>query len=134
MAVNDRGTITEGAAPDLPDIPGQVDLILLLDMLHYLDDHQLQETLRQSLKLLTPGGLLAARFVVRLEKRRSFYWFVEDFRARFSGIRTSYRTPDELTGMMSGFDILQVSPTENKELFWLVGRTGNNDPEQVEAL
>jgi uncharacterized protein len=124
MAVRDRGTIMQGAAPELPDIQDRIDLILLLDMLHYLDDRQLQDTLAQCCKLLEPDGFMVSRFVIRPSDKRSLYWYVEDLQARFAGIKPSYRSPNDLTGMMAlcGFDILQVSATANSELFWLVGR------------
>ncbi len=127
MAVQDRGTIVEGAAPGLPDIPDRPDLVLLLDMLHYLDDRQVRQTLIRCKTMLSPGGILAARFVVRPQGARSFYWYVEDFRARFfSGMTTSYRTTAALAEMMAdcGFDLLNLSPSANSELFWLVGQTG----------
>ncbi len=125
MAVQERGTMIEGAAPRLPDIGDRVDLVLLLDMLHYLDDQQLQQTFEHIAKLLRPGGLLATRFVVRLKNKRSFYWYVEDFRTRLTRIIPSYRTTEEISAMMAknGFEMLQVRATDNKELFWITGRT-----------
>ena len=115
-----------GAAPGLPDIPERPDLVMMLDMLHYLDNDQLQETLTRACKLLTPGGLLVARFVIRPPAKRSFYWYVEDFRSRFAGVTPSYRTGVALVGMMnaSGFDNPRVSASANSELFWLVGQAG----------
>ena len=121
-AVDTSGTIIQGAAPELPPLQGGFDLILLLDMLHYLDDRQLRDTLMQTRKLLTAGGLLIIRFVVRPEGRRSLYWFIEDFRTRSKGGRASYRTPQDLSCMMAscGFDRVKVSSTANSELFWVV--------------
>jgi uncharacterized protein len=125
-AVQTRGTIIEGATPELPDIPDRPDLVLLLDMLHYLDKDQLQQTLTRTCKLLAPGGLLVARFVIRPMDKRSLYWYVEDFRARLAGIKPSYRTRDAMVGMMSvsGFKNLHISASANSELFWLVGQAG----------
>ena len=116
----------KGAAPELPDIADRPDLVLLLDMLHYLDNDQLQETLNRTCKLLAPGGLLAARFVIRPTNTRSLYWYVEDFRTRLAGIKPSYRTRDALVEMMraSGFNNLHVTASANSELFWLVGQAG----------
>jgi uncharacterized protein len=136
IAVKERGTIIEGAAPELPSIPNRVDLVLLLDILHYLDDQQLKETLIRSWKLLAPGGLLIVRFVIRLANKRSLYWYIEDFRTKTTGITASYRTTNDLTGIMtaSGFDVLQVLSTANKELFWIVGQRGENDSGKVDLV
>jgi uncharacterized protein len=125
--LRERGTISTGFAPDLPEVPASVDVVLLLDMLHYLDDQQLAATLERSCRLLAPGGILVARFVVRPPERRSFSWYFEDFRVRVAGKRTWYRRPEDLAPLMTrcGFVILTLSPTpSNDELFWLVGRAG----------
>jgi cyclopropane fatty-acyl-phospholipid synthase-like methyltransferase len=125
--LRERGTITADFAPDLPEIPGPVDVILLLDMLHYLDDQHLAATLERSCRLLAPGGILVARFVIRPPERRSFSWYFEEFRVRIAGRQTWYRSPEDLAGLMTGcgFVVLTLSPTpSNDELFWLVGRAG----------
>ncbi len=123
--LRERGTITAGFAPDLPEVPGPVDVVLLLDMLHYLDDQHLAATLERSCRLLAPGGILVARFVIRPPERRSFSWYFEEFRVRIAGRRTWYRRPEDLAGLMTGcgFVVLTLAPTpSNDELFWLVGR------------
>ena len=128
MAVQERGTMIEGAAPQIPDIADRVDLVLLLDMLHYLDDQQLHQTFERIAKLLRPGGLLATRFVVRLQNERSFYWYIEDFRTRLTSVTPRYRTTEEVSAMMAanGFEMLKVRATDNKELFWITGKTCAN--------
>ncbi len=124
MVVSNRGTIIEGAAPDLPQEQEKFDLVLLLDMLHYLDDNQLQQTLDRARSLLRPGGQLAARFVVRPLKKRSWYWYVEDMRTRLTGSKASYHETQDLKSLMSttGFTQVGISASANSELFWLVGR------------
>jgi|GEM_PF-190748 len=123
-AVHAGGEMIEGAAPKLPDGSERFDLILMLDMLHYLDEVQVRETLTKARRLLQPGGLLAVRFVTRPPQKRSWYWYVEDLRTRISGIKPSYHSPDNLSSLMSsnGFDKVLISPSANSELFWIVGR------------
>jgi len=130
IAVQERGTIMEGAAPELPKIGERPDLVLLLDMLHYIDDRQLAKTLIKLQKLMMPGGLLVARFVIRPVTNPSLSWRVEDFRARLSGCITNYRTTEFLTGLLSanGFSAPRVSPTSNSELFWIVAQRGDQNP------
>jgi predicted exporter/trans-aconitate methyltransferase len=124
LVVSTRGTIIEGAAPDLPEEQEKFDLVLLLDMLHYLDDNQLQQTLTRARSLLQPGGQLAARFVVQPLKKRSWYWYVEDLRTRLTGIKASYHETQDLSNLMSttGFFKVSISASANSELFWIVGR------------
>lgn len=123
-AVGERGTMLVGAAPDLPDLPGPVDIVLLLDMAHYLDGQQLAATLQRSRALLAEGGMLILRFVVRPPGRRSLAWHVEDWRVQFGGGRPWYRSPEEMARMLaeSGFTELKTKAAINSELFWIVGR------------
>jgi cyclopropane fatty-acyl-phospholipid synthase-like methyltransferase len=127
----ERGMMAEGAAPDLPDLPNPVDLILLLDMLHYLDDQQVMTTLERSYQLLAAGGVLVIRVVIIPPGRRSFYWYIEDLRVKLAGIRPCYRTLSDLIALMekSGFTILATPPTGNKELVWAVGQADKKNTE-----
>lgn len=129
----ERGLMTVGAAPDLPDLPHSVDVILLLDMLHYLDDRQVAATLEKGYQLLDTNGILAVRFVIRPLGRRSFYWFVEDFRVRLTGIRPCYRSLKDMIQIMEkcGFTILPPHTTGNNELVWAVGQASKKVGEKL---
>jgi predicted exporter/SAM-dependent methyltransferase len=120
LALDAQGAIAQGAAPELAAAQGRFDLILLLDMLHYLDDAQLEQTLAWTRTLLAVDGLLLIRFAVRPKSRRSFYWFIEDFRTKSVGGSGSYRTPQDLQHKVAacGFSRVEVSATANDELFW----------------
>jgi len=123
-AAGERGTMLVGAAPDLPDLPQPVDVVLLLDMSHYLDDRQLAATLARCCQLLAAGGILIVRFVVRPQGKRSLAWHVEDLRIKMAGKRAWYRTVEALAGMMTenGLVALKPAAARNSELFWVVGR------------
>jgi SAM-dependent methyltransferase len=123
-AAGDRGQMIVGAAPDLPDLEHPVDVVLLLDMSHYLDEQQLAATLKRSRELLAAGGMLLVRFVVQPQGKRSQCWYLEDWRVRISGRRPWYRSPEDLNQMMaeSGFVDLRLDAAINSELFWMVGR------------
>ena len=129
-AAGDRGLILEGAAPELAAVTGPVEVVLLLDMLHYLDDAQLAAALRRCRALLVPGGLLLLRFVIRPTGRRSWYWYVEDLRVRWGGGRAWYRSCEEMMNVASsaGFGGLTLAESGNRELYWLTG----NALEEVE--
>jgi len=123
-AVGDRGTMLVGTAPDLPNLPGPVDVVLLLDMSHYLDDRQLIATCARCWTQLAPGGQLLLRFVTRPQGSLSATWYLEDWRVRLGGQRPWYRTPEELHRMLAeaGFSELKLQAAINSELFWLSGR------------
>lgn len=123
IATGDRARMIVAAAPELPAINEPVDVILLLDMIHYLNPDQLSATLTRCAGLLAPGGLLIARCVVRPVDRPSLSWYFEDYRARLSGATTWYRRPEELTALLvsCGFSGATSEATANSELFWLVG-------------
>ncbi|MFV0436064.1 MAG: methyltransferase domain-containing protein [Desulfopila sp.] len=126
-AVADRGVIMEGGAPDLPLDQGTFDVLMLLDMLHYLDNRQLADTMVRAATLLqAQTGRLVARFVVRpRQRRRSLHWFLEDLRSRRRlGIAPTYHLPEELITTMNrcGFHDVRVVPASDPELFWLIAR------------
>lgn len=123
LATGGQGRIVQTAAPDLPDNLADIDLVMLLDMLHYLGDMELEQTLRAARSAMKTGGLLVIRFVIRPEGKRSLYWYIEDLRARRNGITTCYRSPESLKKMAQdcGYAVQAVSASNNPELFWLIG-------------
>ena len=40
-AIGRRGNVQVGRAPDLPEVEGSVDYVLMLDMLHLINDEEL---------------------------------------------------------------------------------------------
>jgi len=102
---------------------GSFDLILLLDILHYLDEEQLTATLVRCRRLLDPGGRLVIRFVIPPPLRKSPAWHFEDWRCRWTGLVPHYRHPEQLRDRMAehGFVNVRLSPTADSELFWIVG-------------
>jgi SAM-dependent methyltransferase len=123
-ATGERGTMLVGAAPELPEIPGPVDVIMLIDMSHYLDEQQFAATCARCWELLAPGGSMLIRFVTRPEGTLSATWYLEDWRVRLAGGQTWYRTPETLQSTLAaiGFTELELEPAINSELFWLSGR------------
>lgn len=125
FATGERGTITAGWAPVLPAVPQDVDLTLLLDILHYLDDQTTSTLLQTAHHLMKRKGLLVTRFVIRPTGKPSWSWRIENFRVKLSGQRPYYRSPEVLAQIVenAGFviDLNEVSPG-NPELFWIVAR------------
>ncbi|MBW1636307.1 MAG: MMPL family transporter [Deltaproteobacteria bacterium] len=124
LVVGDRGTVTAGWAPDFPSVPKPADLVLLLDMLHYLDDETVTALLEKSFTFLVDGGLLVTRFVIEPDGSPSWSWRLEDWRVRSSCGYPRYRSSKRMAELLenSGFHISlnEVSPA-NGELVWMVG-------------
>ena len=125
IAMEKRGEILEDTAPDLPQMPKPPDLVLLLDMLHYLDHNSVRSLFANCFKILNNNGLLLTRFVIRPDTAPSWSWKLEDFRTQHTGNQAHYRSIDTMGNLMTeaGFhvEINRISNT-NKELVWLLGR------------
>ncbi len=123
-ATGDRGVITCGIAQDIGNLPVSADVVLLLDMLHYLDDETTASVLKKSVGILANNGLLVARYVIH-PSQPSWFWHVEDKRVKLTGRSASYRSREKMCELMeeAGFKVTtnEVS-TDNHELIWMVGR------------
>ncbi|HHD64477.1 MAG TPA: methyltransferase domain-containing protein [Desulfobulbaceae bacterium] len=126
IATGRQGKIFRAWAPDLPLIPNPADIVLLLDMLHYLDEEKVQALFRSSRQALASGGILISRFVIRPESKPSWSWRLEDTRIKLSGHTACYRPREEMRMLMeaAGFLIIvdEISAA-NRELAWIVGRS-----------
>lgn len=125
IALGERGTVIQGWAPEMPSVPGATtDVVLLLDMLHYLDEATAAEVFRRSFQQLTEGGLLVARCTIRPAGRPSWSWRLEKTRIEFSGHKAWYRSPETMAGLLAeaGFTVLVQEVSANPELAWLVGQ------------
>ncbi|MFN2353935.1 MAG: methyltransferase domain-containing protein [Desulfopila sp.] len=125
IATGERGTMTVGRAPALPAIPHDVDVVLLLDMLHYLDDATTSTLLQRAFTVLGNDGTLITRFVITPPGRPSWSWRLEDSRIRLAGKRPYYRSPVNLAQQLeqAGFAIeINEASSTNPELFWIVAR------------
>jgi hypothetical protein len=128
LALGNRGTVIQGRAPEFPPVPGSADVVLLLDMLHYLDDEIAGAVFSGSCQALAENGILVTRFVIPPVGRPSWSWYLEDRRIQYSGHTAWYRTAERMAELMknAGFMIRvnEVSST-NPELVWLVGQVSN---------
>lgn len=125
LALGERGTVTQGWAPEMPPLPdAPADVVLLLDMLHYVNDTTSREVFRKSFQILGKGGLLVARYTIRPAGRPSWSWRLEKARIRLSGHEAWYRSPERLAELLAeaGFTVLVQEVTANPELAWLVGQ------------
>jgi SAM-dependent methyltransferase len=125
LAIGDRGTVTVGWAPEIPLAPGPADVVLLLDMLHYLDDETVTTLIDNSFQAFDDKGILVTRFVLPPTDRPSWSWRLEDSRIKAYGRRPWYRSAEYLAECMkrAGFTVIinEVSAV-NPELVWMVCR------------
>ena len=74
LAMGDRGAVTVGWAPEMPAVSRPADVVLLLDMLHYLDDETVAAVFKRSFQALGDKGLLVTRFALLPTGRPSWSW------------------------------------------------------------
>ncbi len=128
-AIGCRGTVVQGWAPALPEVPEAADVVLLLDMLHYLDDEAVCTLLELTVGKLASAGILVTRFVVRPDGPPSWSWRLEDYRIKLSGGQAWYRSADRMTELLTKAGLctlINEVSTTNPELVWMVGRADTN--------
>lgn len=126
LAMGERGHLLESSASELPSIFDPADLVLVLDMLHYLDDESVKTLFANCFTAMADKGTLLIRSVIRSSARKhSWSWKLEDLRVRISGGVAHYRSREEMAKFLAdaGFcvEVNTVSKT-NDELVWLTGR------------
>jgi uncharacterized protein len=126
IVLGDRGVVSQAWASDLTALSGvAADVVLLLDMLHYVDDETAAAVFQKSFQMLSAEGILVARCTLRPPGRPSWSWRIEQARIHMSGHQPFYRSPDEMAGLLikAGFTVIvnEVSAV-NSELVWVVGQ------------
>jgi len=132
-AIGPRGSITVGAAPDLPETPEMADTALILDMIHMLTDEELGLTLRRLKERLRPDGTLVMRATLPSAKRVPWKRWIEMARIRTGGGVYHYRTKQEILAILyeSGFAAVrtELSAPGDEELWFIA----SGQPENAEA-
>jgi len=124
-AIGSRGSVQVGLAPDLPDVEGSVDYVTMLDMLHYLDDAELQLVLGRIYEKLESGGTLLIRATVPTDRKVPWKRWMEKLRLKITGIPERFREEKVIAGFMqqAGFSVqVSASPTAGVEEKWFVGK------------
>jgi ubiquinone/menaquinone biosynthesis C-methylase UbiE len=113
--------LAEGAAQDLPLADAEVDVVLSTLMLHHLPRKVRPDIVRETRRVLKPGGrFLAVDFVKPTSKRRRF--FDHFHRHGFTNID---EIATELEG--AGFDIVSQGPVGEKNLHFVLATSGPAD-------
>jgi predicted exporter len=122
--IGDRGRVKAGLAPDLPDVEGTVDHVMMLDMIHLISDEEVRLILRRIYDKLDSGGTLLIRATVPSGRKVPWKRWVESTRLRMAGMQERFRRSDEMIGLMSaaGFRVtVSDSPTAGVEEKWFQG-------------
>ena len=124
-ALADRGCFEVGAAPDfLPaGWPREYDLIVMLDVSHFLDDKDLALTLTRISQALAPEGRAVIRAVTPPRGDGSFHWRFEAFRRKLAGLTAYHRDVESFAESMSqsGLRVIHKSiASNNPEQYWFI--------------
>ncbi len=125
MAVGDRGFISQGHAPEIPDVDAPVDLATMIDMVHFLPDEGFAETLTRLREQTRNGGSLIIRALLHPRRRRPWAWWYHNLILKLSRVPAYYRPVGQLQSMVgqSGFRVEHTLPSgSDEELVWLVAR------------
>ncbi len=120
-----RGGAQVGGAPDLPQVEGAVDYVLMLDMLHLIDDDETRLVFGRIFDKLETGGTLLVRATVPTRRKVPWKRWVEAARLKMSGMRDRFRAEGEIAALLSdaGFATgVYTSPTPGVEEKWFVGK------------
>ena len=113
-----------GRAPDLPEVDGEVDYVIMLDMLHLISDEEVQLVLQRIYEKLESGGTLLIRATVPSDRKVPWKRWIEAVRLKMSGM-DNVSAGKEITGFMNaaGFNVsVYGSPTAGVEEKWFVGK------------
>lgn len=123
LALGKRAEIKRGMAPDISVLNAPADVVMMLDMLHYLDDTALAKTLNMAHAALRSGGRLVIRTMMIKDKRFPWLMWTENLHLLITGGKAFYRSIDEIRRMVkrAGFVIVEDKPSgTGGELHWIV--------------
>lgn len=123
LAVGNRGLIVNGKAPDVPKVSEPADLVLMLDMLHYLNDDDMTLTFKELRKIMADQGLLILRTAMPAKGQFSFLYWIEELKLKSKGMSTWYKSIDKIESTLidSGFKIEKIEPSsQNGDLMWFI--------------
>lgn len=123
--IGNRGSVEVGRAPDLPQVEGQVDHVLMLDMLHYVSDKDVRIVFQRIFEKLSDDGTFIVRATVPSDKPNPWKRRIEEIRLKITGIPNRFRSEIEVADFMkqAGF-VVQVFASDMKgiEEKWFLGR------------
>jgi SAM-dependent methyltransferase len=128
IAVGPNGSVSPGAAPDMPKVKERVDAAMMIDMIHYLKDQDLDLTFKRLSENLHHGGYLYLRAAIPPQRHFPWVWWFENIKSKISGTGCYYRRVDEVKMALAraGFEIEHIASSGSKgELVWLIAKNGS---------
>jgi SAM-dependent methyltransferase len=140
-----HGHVFQAAAPNFESsgFPAHFDVVFAVDMLHFLNDADLDLTLARIHKRLEPGDSLFIRVPMKPPGIGSMTWNIDRIRRIITGEFAQYRTVAQLTERIekAGFEITRSQMSGNSpELHWFISTAGMKQkierlvPEPVAAM
>ncbi|MFO8111314.1 MAG: MMPL family transporter [Desulfosalsimonadaceae bacterium] len=107
------GEVFQAGAPALPDCKDGADLVLMLDMIHYLSDAQFGETLQYLRPKLAPGARVLIRVTIPSAGRIPMFRRIETLRLRLARTPSYFRPAEQIRRILAenGFTLLQDRPS-----------------------
>jgi SAM-dependent methyltransferase len=124
-AIGQRGSVVAGRAPDLPEVDGAVDYVLMLDMLHLISDEEVQIVFQRIYGKLSMEGTSLVRATIPSDKRNPWKRWIEIARLKMTHAPNRFRSEFEIVDFMkkAGFAVsVTASDTKGVEEKWFVGR------------
>jgi len=114
-AIGKRGSVVAGRAPDLPEVDGTVDYVLMLDMLHLISDEEVQIVFQRIYQKLEAGGTLLVRATIPSDKRTPWKRWIETARLKITHAPNRFRSEFEIVNFMekAGFTV-SVAASDTK--------------------
>ena len=94
--IGNRGSVVVGRAPDLPEIEGLVDYVLMLDMLHLISDKEVQIVFQRIYGKMETGGTLLVRATIPSDKRNPWKRWIEIARLKITRAPNRFRGEKEI--------------------------------------
>jgi SAM-dependent methyltransferase len=118
-----RASIKSGSAPDIPVVSQPADLVVMLDIVHYLNDEALRLTFKRLFDRLKSGRQLIIRAPIPPTRSTPWVWWLENFKLKLTQTPSYYRSAETLQTMLveTDFIIDQTKPSgANGELVWFI--------------
>jgi cyclopropane fatty-acyl-phospholipid synthase-like methyltransferase len=123
-AIGNRGSVVVGRAPDLPQVEGEVDHVLMLDMLHLISDKEVQIAFQRIYEKLDSDGTLLVRATIPSDKPNPWKRWIEIVRLKITRAPNRFRPEQEIVEFMkkAGFAVnVFASDTKGIEEKWFAG-------------
>jgi uncharacterized protein len=123
--IGSRGKVEVGRSPDLPEVEGEVDYVLMLDMLHLISDKEVQIAFQRIHEKLLADGTLLVRATIPSDTKNPWKRWIETARLKITRPPNRFRSEKEIVDFMkrAKFNV-QVFSSDFKgtEEKWFVGK------------